>query len=1118
MNRLWLYPIFLILIFCDINAQDGIISYYPFEGNANDVTGNGNDGIIHGAILVADKFGNPNAAIHLDGIDDYIEIPNESNFDLTEFTIISTIKVQDNETNNTIISKGLNLGNFTLRILDDQGSWPGYVSYAHQTINGNWASIASNNSIAIDEFLQIAVTVTSTEFRSYINGELERENNAVSPPVHNDEPVIIGASEWNHFSGVIDDIRIYNRALSGVEIRTIFQVGGWPDSQIEILTTSDCVVSSSQPETNLNGNALTVLYNEAEEQYNASLVYFDISSIPSNAEINSAHLSLYNIAESGDVSIRIGRLSSTPIWLEDELTWNNMPYSETPPSICYYNVVANTWNHYGVTGFLRGWHYGTYTNNGFQIFTESNNTLAMFYPRESGTEFTPRLNINYSIYPAPIAYATPGSNMGEIDLIWTRPSGDVTGFKIVYDEDSDNPPWNPDQNGTPESGADVGDITSITIGSLMPGQEYHLAVAAYNSNVISDFSDVATSIAAPGPGIEIEPTSLTFQIPSEDEDIQISQFADNKVIIISSSSNNDTLDNIVKLVTQNSGKILLRLPPRTLIGYLPRELASRFLEIDYIDTLSYSVINADYDYPFTSDAVKVWNRIAEKDFSLISDTRSNIESFRDVVPPIDKSTLRQSREFVFPEGESETSLYFIGNTTIKIILPESTGAINTENWSETQIGEIYNEICGGLLWWAMKQWNPVNFTVPYPEVCNSSFEPITMMGTDWPVWAGEILNEKDYIDDYFWQNMYDYTNDLRGNVHDWAVAIFIANSENDADGRFEMETDTTRKFAFAYLNGPSIIMTSDNNGYGLENMDAVLAHEIGHSFGALDEYFDAQHSCYEEGGFLQVENQNSEYGSCLFDVSCIMRGQVSPFALNSLCIFSEGQVGWRDQDFDGVTDCIDTDFNGNSDLNGNGIVDYWDYLVSKVVTVHNTGTGPLIVANIIPSEDWIWAYPDTLSVLPGQYKDVFVSVSAPQLPYAVYSEDIQFYSNDPNPENNPLGVSILVNIDPITVSTQEKSYRSTNYSFGLENNFPNPFNPSTNIRYELIESSMVDLTIYNIIGQRVKTLISHFQEPDYHEISWNGTNYHGENVEAGLYLAKLKAGQNSMVIKMVYLH
>ena len=182
MNRLWLYPIFLILIFCDINAQDGIISYYPFEGNANDVTGNGNDGIIHGAILVADKFGNPNAAIHLDGIDDYIEIPNESNFDLTEFTIISTIKVQDNETNNTIISKGLNLGNFTLRILDDQGSWPGYVSYAHQTINGNWASIASNNSIAIDEFLQIAVTVTSTEFRSYINGELERENNAVSPP------------------------------------------------------------------------------------------------------------------------------------------------------------------------------------------------------------------------------------------------------------------------------------------------------------------------------------------------------------------------------------------------------------------------------------------------------------------------------------------------------------------------------------------------------------------------------------------------------------------------------------------------------------------------------------------------------------------------------------------------------------------------------------------------------------------------------------------------------------------------------------------------------------------------------------------------------------------------
>lgn len=170
---------------------------------------------------------------------------------------------------------------------------------------------------------------------------------------------------------------------------------------IQIRTTKDCVTSSYQPNTNLNGEGLAVCYNEPEGVYMASLVYFDISSIPGDAIINSAYLRLYCFFEPYATVLRIGRLEQRS-WTETGVTWNNMPYGETPPPFAYFTVAPNIWNSYDVKEFVEGWHSGTYINNGFQLFTTTAGALAMFYDRETGSSWAAFLAITYTpVPPAP---------------------------------------------------------------------------------------------------------------------------------------------------------------------------------------------------------------------------------------------------------------------------------------------------------------------------------------------------------------------------------------------------------------------------------------------------------------------------------------------------------------------------------------------------------------------------------------------------------------------------------------------------------------------------------------------------------------------------------------------
>jgi hypothetical protein len=149
----------------------------------------------------------------------------------------------------------------------------------------------------------------------------------------------------------------------------------------------------------------------------------------------------------------------------------------------------------------------------------------------------------------------------------------------------------------------------------------------------------------------------------------------------------------------------------------------------------------------------------------------------------------------------------------------------------------------------------------------------------------------------------DYNNDLRNTYQtDWAFTIFVVDSSADGDNRF-----SDSYFAYAYLGGPFTVMTYGNNGYGPSNMDAVAAHEIGHIFLALDQYYSAYQPCTRTSGYLNVKNQNSQYGGCPSNESSIMRGQIYPYVAGAIDPYAAGQLGWRDSDGDDILDPLDTE-------------------------------------------------------------------------------------------------------------------------------------------------------------------------------------------------------------------
>ncbi len=114
----------------------------------------------------------------------------------------------------------------------------------------------------------------------------------------------------------------------------------------------------------------------------------------------------------------------------------------------------------------------------------------------------------------------------------------------------------------------------------------------------------------------------------------------------------------------------------------------------------------------------------------------------------------------------------------------------------------------------------------------------------------------------------------------------------------------------------------------------------------------------------------------------------------------------------------------------------------------------------------------------------------------------------------PRGAEDVIGHLPASVKNRNNLFE---LSYDLKQNYPNPFNPSTTIYYSIAKNGLVELTVYNILGQKIKTLVNEVKNAGQHVVKWEGLNNSGQIVASGLYFYTLKSSHFIKTNKMILL-
>jgi hypothetical protein len=220
---------------------NGLMAYFPFDGNANDASGNGNNGVVFGATLGTDRFGNAGSAYQFNGSNAVITVSGLSSTNLTGLTLSVWVNAFAYPSlDGPIINKwrgfSYSLEDYSLTLTT--GGLVTFANGRHGTGYGalpNHCTITTTNHLSLGHWYHIVVTLDSAGTGTlWVNAILSIQDNILQllPPAT--EPPRIGISLYTSgspyngaiegdFNGLIDDIRVYNRALSPSEVQQLYQ-------------------------------------------------------------------------------------------------------------------------------------------------------------------------------------------------------------------------------------------------------------------------------------------------------------------------------------------------------------------------------------------------------------------------------------------------------------------------------------------------------------------------------------------------------------------------------------------------------------------------------------------------------------------------------------------------------------------------------------------------------------------------------------------------------------------------------------------------------------------------------------------------------------------------------
>ena len=221
----------VIFLFCGIvndEINDGLVAYYPFNGNANDESGRGNNGLVYGVTLTNDRNGNANGAYNFNGVSDHvirIHSNDSLNFGTLDFSMSVWIKPNSSDYSQ-IIGKDSHAGNtiYSGYFLRYQAGK--IISFCVRNAPSSQTCLDSPNPLQYN-WTHIVGVRKSNVLYIYVNGVFDSSlPEPTASNVSNTVDFKIGRfDEYTQpsFRGDIDEIRIYNRALSVSEVQQLYQ-------------------------------------------------------------------------------------------------------------------------------------------------------------------------------------------------------------------------------------------------------------------------------------------------------------------------------------------------------------------------------------------------------------------------------------------------------------------------------------------------------------------------------------------------------------------------------------------------------------------------------------------------------------------------------------------------------------------------------------------------------------------------------------------------------------------------------------------------------------------------------------------------------------------------------
>lgn len=581
------------------------------------------------------------------------------------------------------------------------------------------------------------------------------------------------------------------------------------------------------------------------------------------------------------------------------------------------------------------------------------------------------------------------------------------------------------------------------------------------------------------------------------------------------------IKDVVAAIDQAGGRVRIVCVPNFIMADVPDDAVGEVMSIPSVSDIYQGVLDPGQFTRYgrqSRHVIAAWNNVymgLAEEAGLVKPPNPDRRPLINDMDESDDPTILMK-----PPGAkvNDTSEFMLGSVVLGVVLAESDGTIDpqSENWTAEEESNVTSEIIAGLDWYVAKaSWRPLSYYVIFNYAVPTSYEPITRPSSQDYLWINETVANLGY------SSTAAYARALRDSLDtDWGVLAMIADDSNDADNMFP-----DGRFAYSQSGGPRFVMTYENDGWGIEDMDAVMAHEISHSFYALDEYFEAGRPCTATRGYLNVENQNSEYpdgpGGCEVNrVFCLMRS--ISLSAATLCGYSKGQLGWTDTDGDLICDIIDT-------YPETELYPYSPDPCSTFTPTYAGSSWVTMLPNLNPSGDGNDITINRIlkvefRVDEGPWQDASPSDGAFDGGYEAY-----FFTTDPLSDGTHVvearahhtygNIDTTFAVDTLTVDASAGiSGPVVEDRFFVEAQ-PNPFGANLSIRYSIPgthgRSVPVSMTVYDVRGRAVRALIAGAKSPGPASIRWDGTYPDGSLAPSGIYFVNLVAGNEKIVEKVV---